>query len=305
MIRLASIVLFLAFILTGCFTGVESTPKITDKDMRRQRVTTTDEERFLSHIAADPMGAWRSGKQWYVSGPKVRLMMSTNAPADYEIAVGDTLTLEGAAQAPGITGNAVTVLNFTDSHGYRYDYRIDQPADSLSSRRLSIPYTIDLDVVARVDSLMRGNTYYIVSRLWLDQEGQPYTGKKFVPVRVTSVTAGNDIYPLRVNFIDPDGNIRGAFMSVGSDRSSMRNFDSIFSFTDPALRYKGITPQHWTMIINGEITEDMTREECRLSLGSPKSIDTLPGYGGVTEQWIYDDGRYLIFQDGLLRQYRK
>lgn len=305
MIRLTAIALFLACILTSCFTGVESTPKITDKDMRKQRITTTDEERFLSNIAAEPVGAWHIGKMWYVTGGKVRLVMSTNAPADYETAIGDTLTLTGITQAPGITGKASTVLNFIDTKGYKYDYRLEQPIDSIANRRLSIPYTIDLDVVASVDSLMQGNTYYIVSRLWLDQDGQSVTGKKFVPVRVTSVTAGNEVYPLRVNFTDPDGNPRGAFMSVGSDRSSMRNFDSLFSFTDPALRYKGITPQHWAMIINGEITEDMTREECRLSLGPPRTIDTLPGYGGVTEQWIYDDGRYLIFQDGLLRQYRK
>lgn len=292
-------------LLTGCFTGVESTPKITDKDIRKLRVTTTDEEQFLSNIAAEPVGAWHRGKQWYVTGPKVRLMMSTNAPADYETAIGDTLTLISISKTPGITGESSAVLNLIDTKGYNYDYRLEQSIDSIARRRVSLPYTIDLEVVARVDSLMRGNTYYIVSRLWLDQDGQPITGKKFVPVHVTSVTAGNDIYPLRVNFTDPDGQARGAYMSVGSDRSSTRNFDSLFSFTDPALRYKGITPQHWALIVNGEVAEDMTREECRLSLGSPKTIDTRPGYGGVTEQWVYNDGRYLIFQDGLLRHFRK
>ncbi len=305
MLRIAAIAILASCLLTGCFTGVESTPKITDKEARRQHVTTTDEQRFLADITPAEFGGWYRGKQWLVTGPKVRLVMSTDAPTDYAMPVGDTLTLSNIRQVPSITGEASTVVTMTDTGGYSYDYRIDRPAETLADRRITIPYTIDLDMVAQVDSLMRGQSYYITSRLWLDPAGQPVKGKKFVPVTVTSVTAGNDIYPLRVNFTDSQGSAWGAYMSVDTDRSSTRNFDTLFSFTDPALRYKNITPEHWALIVNGEIAEDMTREECRLSLGAPKTIDTLPGYGGVTEQWVYDDGRYLIFHDGLLRQFRK
>lgn len=291
--------------MSGCFTGVESTPKITDKEARRQGVVISPEQQFLADITPRPFGQWHPGKQWLVTNPKVRLVMSTDAPSAYEMSPGDTLTLIGSTQVPAITGETSTVVTCADSRGYRYDYRIDHPADSIAGRHISIPFTIDLDMVAQVDSMMRGNTYYITSRLWLDGRGQSVTGKKFVPVTVTAVTGGNEVYPLTVHFTDSDGNSWGIYMSVGADRSSTRNFDTMFSFTDPALRYKTITPDHWAMIINGEIAEDMTREECRLSLGPPAGIDRRPSYGGVIEQWVYDDGRYLIFHDGLLRQYRK
>lgn len=305
MLRLAAIATAICCLLTGCFTGVESTPKITDKDARRQHVTTTDEQRFLSDVSPAKFGEWGVGKQWLVTGDKMRLVMSTDAPSDHELAIGDTLSLSSINQVPGITGEASTVVTLTDTHGYRYDYRIDRPAEAIADRLITIPFTIDLGMVAQVDSIMRGHSYYTITRLWLDSAGQAVTGKKFVPVTVTSVTAGNDVYPLRVNFTDTQGSHWSVYMSLGSTHTSMRNFDALFTFTDPALRYKHITPEHWVLIIDGEIAEDMTREECRLSLGPPKSIDTLPGYGGVTEQWVYDDGRYLIFHDGLLRQFRK
>lgn len=291
--------------LTGCFTGVESTPRITDKEVKRQGVVATDEQRFLTDISPAAFSTWRPGKQWLVTGPKVKLVMMTDAPADHELTAGDTITLAASQQVPGITGTPTTVLTFADKSGNRYDYRVKANGDTLGTQRVTIPFTIDLDMVRRVDTAMRGRKLYIVSRMWLDSRGEPVTGRKFVPVTVTSVTGGNDMYPLTVHFVDSDGIEWGAYMSVGPDRASTRNFDTLFSFTDPYLRYPTIPADHWEMIVNGEIAEDMTREECRLSLGAPTNIDRRPTYGGVVEQWVYDDGRFLIFHDGLLRQFRK
>lgn len=56
---------------------------------------------------------------------------------------------------------------------------------------------------------------------------------------------------------------------------------------------------------NGTVTEDMTRDECRLSLGAPDNIDRRAGYSVLREVWSYENGRYLIFEDGLLRSYRQ
>ena len=49
----------------------------------------------------------------------------------------------------------------------------------------------------------------------------------------------------------------------------------------------------------------MTKEECRLSIGSPKRINENPDQGGMREYWYYDGGSYLYFVDGLLSQFRK
>ena len=48
----------------------------------------------------------------------------------------------------------------------------------------------------------------------------------------------------------------------------------------------------------------MTRDECRLALGAPNSYRTIPVYNAIVEQWNYDDGLYLIFEDGILTRYR-
>lgn len=45
---LAAILLFCgAFLLQGCFTGIESTPKITYKDVRKQNAVGSQEVSFL------------------------------------------------------------------------------------------------------------------------------------------------------------------------------------------------------------------------------------------------------------------
>ena len=58
------------------------------------------------------------------------------------------------------------------------------------------------------------------------------------------------------------------------------------------------------MIVNSKVAAGMTRDECRLALGAPNSFRTIPVYNAVVEQWNYDDGMYLIFEDGILTRYR-
>ena len=48
----------------------------------------------------------------------------------------------------------------------------------------------------------------------------------------------------------------------------------------------------------------MTKEECTLSLGSPRNISRQPTYAGMLERWSYDNGVFLTFQDGILENYR-
>ena len=48
----------------------------------------------------------------------------------------------------------------------------------------------------------------------------------------------------------------------------------------------------------------MTKEECRLAMGSPKNLTQLPDQSGLREYWYYDGGRYLFFVDGLLKEFR-
>ena len=36
--------------MSGCFTGIESTPKITASDVKREKVAVTEEDRYLDNV---------------------------------------------------------------------------------------------------------------------------------------------------------------------------------------------------------------------------------------------------------------
>ena len=60
-----------------------------------------------------------------------------------------------------------------------------------------------------------------------------------------------------------------------------------------------------TLITTGNVVEEMTKEECRLALGSPQRITPAPDQQGMREYWYYDGGGYLFFVDGLLKSFRR
>lgn len=74
--RIANIVTALALSMTvhGCFTGVESTPRIGNSELRRQNAADpTAERQYLADIATESLGKWRSGKMFVVEDRKAML----------------------------------------------------------------------------------------------------------------------------------------------------------------------------------------------------------------------------------------
>ena len=94
-------------------------------------------------------------------------------------------------------------------------------------------------------------------------------------------------------------------MTYGTSASATRNFDRLFSFTDPRRSYPRITDATWQKIIRSQVEAGMTRDECRLALGAPDHIDRGATPGAQLERWTYDNGVYLIFEDGILERWRK
>ena len=82
-------------------------------------------------------------------------------------------------------------------------------------------------------------------------------------------------------------------------------FDALFVAMDPHQAYPEIGDEMWKHITRSELVEGMTKEECRLSVGSPRRINEVPDQGGMREYWYYDGGSYLYFVDGLLSQFRR
>lgn len=293
-----------ALCCTSCFTGIESTPRISDRS-HGQSSAATAEARFASVIKSEAPAAWLPGKQWLVSDSKISIIFTP--AADNSLRQGDTLTLAEVATVPTIMGTEGIALDLRDNRGntYRYIPGVDK-VDFAQRSSVEIPFTIELAPVATADSLLRGNTYYVRTPYWYDADGQATTGLRHVPVKIQGVTAGTAVHPLRVAFTcNNDPSIHYAMMTYGSATTATRNFDRLFSFTDPRHEFPLIEDATWQLIIHSRVAEGMTRDECRLALGTPASLRRGATTGAQIEHWSYDDGVYLIFEDGILTRFRQ
>ncbi|MDE7386698.1 MAG: hypothetical protein K2N28_06125 [Muribaculaceae bacterium] len=296
------ILLFLApVLLTGCFTGIESTPRITARDVKRQRATVTPEMTYMDSITGSPVADWQPGKRFVVTPGKISFALSPIAVAD-ALQPGDTLYYAGRRAVPSMTGTDDTLLMLTTLAGDTLSYRIaTEPAATDTLRSLEIPFLIEGSIIDSADRLLTGNDYYITTPVWFNDADQNITGRKLVKVHITGVTGGNGNYPLAVHFTDDSGMRSKVFMSLGSGARATRNFDTLFSLTDPRRRFKDIKDDVWECITLSTVKKEMTREECRLALGNPREVV----HGHYLERWTYDNGVSLIFDDGYLQQIRR
>ena len=296
-----------ALALQGCFTGIESTPRITAGEVRRQDAARlTPEMQFLATVAPQPPAQWQRGKQFHVADNRfAKLFPYTDSRADS--LEGTAITYIGMQEAPSLTGEGATTIILTTAKADTLMYRVDaSPATIASRTRLEIPFTIELDPVQAADSLMRGHIYYISTPLWRRTDGRSCPGKRHIPVRILGVEPGPDgIYPAAVIFspADTPSDTAMVAMSLAGPRAP-RNFASLFSFTNPRDAYPHITDEVWELIIHSRVATSMTRDECLLALGAPGRTEQIPTRAGMVERWSYGDGIYLIFEDGILTQYR-
>lgn len=54
------------------------------------------------------------------------------------------------------------------------------------------------------------------------------------------------------------------------------------------------------LILQGKVRIGMTQEMCKEAWGQPNNINRTIGDFGAHEQWVYDGGQYLYFEDGKL-----
>ena len=304
--------MLLPWLLAGCFTGVEGTKKVTDKDVAKvlQQPSgggTESGQQALQLARTDSVASWRVGKRFYVCDDQARLMFLPSA--EYS---SDTLRLGGkyVSYAGYTTGslldnNSLVTLEFTDGvHTYRY--RTGKEVADLHPG-YGIPFFIEEDLVECARQQLEGKQFYIKTRIWYTPDsGVMKDGRQFIPVKILQVEPGNKVYALKVTFEAQDNGER-AMMWVADDTKALRqrSFDALFSVADVRKNYPHITSDVWNRIVHGTVQEDMTKEECQLSLGAPKSINRLPDQNGLREYWYYDGGVYLYFEDGLLKTYRK
>lgn len=296
------VLIFTMPMIQSCFTGIESTPKITAKDLREQNVTVTDESRFAASLAPEPLKDWIEGRRFMVADAKLSMLFEREP----QLRAGEILEYAGYENRPTIAGDTLSSLIFNrgDQSHIRYPINLS-PAQIAGGSFASLPMAVDLALVDNVRNHIRGKSYYLLTPLRVDSTMTPIAnGKKYVRVNIVNVVPGNGFYPLRVDMTDADGHSASVAMTAGIDLSSTRNFDSLFSFNNPRLRYPDISDSTWRLITNSEVTNGMTTEECRLSLGSPRDVKKGQNGSSFFEQWTYDNGAYCIFTDGVLSSYR-
>ena len=297
------LVALLLLMMSSCFTGVESTKKITDKDVKKVVEVLTQEEVEANTLAipTDSFACWNRGKQFYVCDNNARLIFAPSAAYN-----ADTLNMNGKILAydgyhlGSVLDNRNTVnIEFTDGKN-KYVYSTDKTIGEIKSG-YTIPFLIDMDVVRFVASKLEQRTCYIKTPIWYDLNEEMTAGRKFVEVRIDSVLPGNKVFPLKVMFTDIEAQRKAMlWMTAGGTVLKNRSFDALFSLTDLRKRYTDIESDVWQCIVAGKVKTGMTKDEVRLSLGNPSSINQRPTYEGVREYWYYPDGRYLYFEDGLL-----
>jgi hypothetical protein len=295
--------------LAACFTGVDSTPKITDREIKKQKVVESAEKKFLSDVSGEKPSEWRPGKRLYVTDNRISLIFTPQSMGGTVIPdslAGQEIVLTGITSVLSVTGEEEVHLSFIDNQGTRLGYRPGVLRSTFDERsQFEVPFTVEISVVEAVSQRLVGNTYYILTSRRTDADGMETKGLRYVPVTISRVTPGNANQPLRVYFTDVSGHEYSVPMTIGSDPTSTRNFDTLFAFDNPRSKHNSITDRVWGLIMRSEIETGMTSNECRLALGAPNDYTRVPTTGGMVERWTYDNGVYLIFEDGVLTRYRQ
>lgn len=310
MSRINNILAYLtaALALTSCaaYTGVDTTAKITAKDVKRQHVTVTPEQSFLAGIEPVAPRRWQPGMVFTVTDPRIAVIFDPASTSSDTLRTGDRLLLQSARPVNSFSGEEVVELRFVDAHNGSLIYR---PTISytqfVESNRLEVPFAVQQCLIDSVAARMVGKEFYVLPQRRLDENLQPVNGRRYQPVTITGVTVGNAVQPLTVWFTDENGQKRALLMTVASTSGATRNFESLFAVMPPRKRYPNISDETWELITQSRLALGMTPEECRLALGAPDNVLRVPTTMGMGERWTYDNGVYLIFEDGALARFRQ
>ena len=290
-----------SLMLTGCFTGVESTPRISAPDAKE--TASTPEDAVLQGVGREATRLWRPGKEFIVTDNRLPIALGTTVSEAPDLA-GKTVWFVRFDGVRSLTGDSVTDVVFVTPSGKNLNFRVDRAPSSLrsSDSPLVVPFTIEASIVDEGRKRLQGNTYYLATRLWRDENDQIVGGRTYVPVVITAVEPGNESLPIKVYFKETSADGRSGILLLTPEANAKtpRTFAKQFTIADPRKRHSNISNENWKLITEGRIREGMTAEECRLALGAPKEIIRANTSSIIRQQWIYEDGRCPVFEDGII-----
>lgn len=291
-------------LVSGCSTGIETTAPIKMTGAEKKAALPSAEEEFASGLYATPLKEWKRGKRFIVSDNKAAYILESEQSNEQDSLKGINLAFEGISLRTMPDGGEECRLVFTDGNK-KWIYSTGRDKIFVVNALLSsdIPMIIDMELVEKADSMLRGKTLWTRTGLWYADNKICESGRKYARINVDSVTSGNEWCPLKVFFTDGNGVSASLMMELNkSNRAAKdsRAFSKLFSFTDPRLKYQNISDEVWDNICSGKVQLGMTKEECRLALGNPKEVDAGHDWNATLDIWKYTDGKCLVFRDGAL-----
>lgn len=218
---LASAAICLA--VASCQTGVDSTGRIELSRKERRLFRATEADTLLNAAAAnDSLPAWKPGRPFLAVSDRTAYIfesasLGTADPISLHLG-GKILTFGGmeTKTAPDGTPHATIIFNDGDT---RYVYDTGRtPAEARSLQPDRMPLLVDLTIVARADSILRGRKLWTLNPNRYTTDGVLLNESKFMPVTVDSVVAGNDGLPFKICFATPSG---PRYVLAGLDRKSV------------------------------------------------------------------------------------
>lgn len=289
-LRIAAVSTLVLTAMPGCFTGIERTPKIKDTTSSKNKTALTPEQTLLTDIEPQKLRDWLPGKPFVITPGRLSVAYTPSSETA-NLNVGDTLRYVGTRTNIRLSGDSITEIILQTPSLSELITIIESPVTAIQDTPLSLPFTVDADIVGQVRNILKSKT------VWTLRPGKD--GKRYQKTKIEDVKVGYADFPFMV--ITPSDSL---LMILRSKSTSARTFDNLFSLSDPRKSYPQISDKNWELISSGKIALEMTREECRLALGAPSEIEREAAYSGLYERWTYEDGKYLIFADGLLTRFR-
>lgn len=281
---------------------MEGTKRVEMNKSEVQATMPTAEDRFTASLKGIPLKDWEPGKEFIVLDDRIALIFDSRTLPPNPLSLhlrGNTLRFlkTELRVAPGL--DTVQQIIFTDT-ARQYIYELKKSMTS----SLGVPMLVDKNIVDSLDQKLRGTRLWVRNAVWQTGDSATLKGRKYIPVTVSEVTAGRNVYPVCVCFKTESGQSAWLPVSLGEAGPAARSFGRQFSLTDPRTQYPNISDENWNHIQNQDVAIGMTKNETLLALGSPQDISQGHNSAMMYELWQYPNGSYLIFEDGLLSRFK-
>lgn len=266
-------------------------------------------ETILSDIHLKSPLQWSHGMEFYFLNEHVNMILTPEEHTTYADTTcyrGTVWTFDAIVSEEDWMGQQTMALRFLSPEGKAYRFSterlITQVADSTYQPRISGLFP--KYVIEETNKKLSQRQLYILLNDDRISDGDIVRFEKFVPITVDSVSYGTELAPIKVYYTYTDGSQAFLLTSLPDTRENLTStvITRFFSTTDPRCDHPEITEENWRRIQRSEVVLDMTREECRLSLGKYLRYETFVAKAGAIERWHYSGGRVLEFVDGRLNR---